>query len=77
MKLELMVSDKFEENGFEKEEIMKDKEAYELIGQRVMELVSMPEIQAEMVKIANEKGKEAAEKMIYMTAIGTLIGLQK
>ena len=56
---------------------MKEKEAYELIGQRVMELVSMPEIQAEMVKIANEKGKEAAEKMIYMTAIGTLIGLQK
>lgn len=56
---------------------MTNKEAYELIGQRVMELVSMPEIQAEMVKIANEKGKEAAEKMIYMTAIGTLIGLQK
>lgn len=56
---------------------MTNKEAYELIGQRVTELVSMPEIQAEMIKVAREKGKEAAEKMIYMTAIGTLIGLQK
>jgi len=51
---------------------MTNKEVDELIGKRVMELVSMPEIQAEMVKIANEKGKEAAEKMIYMTVIGTL-----
>ena len=56
---------------------MTDKEDYELIGRRVMELVSTPEVQAEMVKAANEQGKEAAEKMIYMTAVGTLIGLHK
>lgn len=56
---------------------MTNKEAFELIGQRVAELVALPEMQDEMMKIAKKQGKEAAEKMLYMTAIGTLLGLQK
>lgn len=56
---------------------MTDKEAFELIGQRASELVAMPEIQAKMMDVARKQSIEAAETMVYMMAIGTLIGLQK
>ena len=54
---------------------MTDKEAYEIIGQRVKQIAELPEIQAKMVKMAKENGKESAEKWVYMMAIGTLIGM--
>lgn len=54
---------------------MTDKEAYEIIGERVKQIVELPEIQAKMVKMAKKDGKKAAENWAYMLAIGTLIGM--
>ena len=54
---------------------MTDTEAYKIIGERVKQIVELPEIQAKMVRMAKERGKEAAENWAYMMAIGTLIGM--
>ena len=56
---------------------MTDKEAYRLIGEAAEKLSRMPEMQAQMMKITHEKDKKAAEKMLYMTAIGALMGISK
>lgn len=54
---------------------MTDKEAHELIGEAAEKLANLPEMQKQMMKIAREKGKEAAEQMLYLTAIGALMGV--
>lgn len=56
---------------------MTDKEAYRLIGEAAEKLAKLPEMQKQMMKIAREKGKEAAEQMLYITAIGALMGINK
>lgn len=53
---------------------MTDKEAYKIIGARAEEIAKLPEVQREMIEIARKQGKEAAEKYLYLAAIGTLIG---
>lgn len=54
---------------------MTDKEAFEMIGKRVEELTSKPEVQNKMLQIAKEKGKKEDEKWLYMSAIATLCGI--
>ena len=54
---------------------MADKEAFEMIGKRAEELASKTEVQKKMLQIAKEKGKEEAEKWIYISAIATLCGI--
>lgn len=51
---------------------MTDNEAYKLIGEKAAELASKPEVQKKMVQIAKEKGKEEAEKWLYLLAIAVL-----
>lgn len=51
---------------------MSDKEAYKLIGEKASALANKPEIQKKMVQIAKAKGKEEAEKWLYMLAIAAL-----
>lgn len=51
---------------------MTDKQAFNLIGHRTRELAERPDVQETMLKIAKEKGKEEAEKWVYMLAIATL-----
>lgn len=53
---------------------MTDREAYKLIGERASEIAKRPEIQKQMLEIANVEGKEAAIKHVYLLAIGTLTG---
>ncbi len=53
---------------------MTNKEAYNLIGERVTELAKDERVQKKAVEIAKSKGKEAGEKYIYMLAIATLAG---
>lgn len=53
---------------------MTDKEAYELIGKRVRELIQNTEVQQKMIEIAKAKGKDEAKKWLYMTAVATLCG---
>lgn len=53
---------------------MTDKEAYELIGKRAKELTQNTKVQRKMLEIAKTKGKDAAEKWLYMTAVATLCG---
>ena len=54
---------------------MTNKEAFKMIGTRAAELVKKPEVQKKMLQIAKEKGKEEAEKWLYMSAIATLAGI--
>lgn len=58
----------------EMEDIMTDKEAYELIGKRAKELTQNTKVQRKMLEIAKTKDKDAAEKWLYMTAVATLCG---
>lgn len=58
----------------EMEDIMTDKEAYELIGKRVRELIHNTYVQQKMIEIAKAKDKDKAEKWLYMTAVATLCG---
>ena len=58
----------------EMEDIMTDKEAYELIGKRATELIQNTEVQQKMIEIAKAKDKDEAEKWLYMTAVATLCG---
>jgi hypothetical protein len=51
---------------------MTDKEAYRLIGEKAAELASKPEVQEKMVQIAKAKGKEEAERWLYLLAIAVL-----
>lgn len=53
---------------------MTDREAYKLIGEKAAEIAKRPEIQKQMLEIANAEGKEAAIKHVYLLAIGTLTG---
>ena len=52
---------------------MTDLEAYELIGERAEELAKRADVQKKMVEIADNDGKEEAEKWLYMSAIASLI----
>lgn len=54
---------------------MTNKEAFTMIGTRAAELVKKPEVQKKMLQIVKEKGKEEAEKWLYMSAIATLAGI--
>lgn len=54
---------------------MTDKEAINLIGERAKELVKKTDVQQEMLRIVGEKGKEDAEKWLYMLAIASLMGI--
>lgn len=54
---------------------MTDREAYRIIGERAAELAELPEVQAQMVKIAREQGTEAAERALYMAAVASLVGV--
>ena len=57
---------------------MTNSEAYKMIGARADELSKLPEVQAKMVEMIRDGStKEDAEKWLYMSAIGTLIGVQK
>ena len=58
----------------EMEDIMTDKEAYELIGNRAKEFIQNIEVRQKMVEIAKTKSKDEAEKWLYMTAVATLCG---
>lgn len=53
---------------------MDNKEMYDLIGNRAKELTKDKKVQAQMIQIFNEQGKEAAETFVYKLAIATLIG---
>lgn len=55
---------------------MTNVEVYKIIGERVTELVKNIEVQKKMFEIAKTKGKDAAEKWLYMTAIATLVGIK-
>ena len=54
---------------------MKDSEAFEMIAKRVEELVERDDVKVQMVKIANENGKQEAENWVYQLAIATLLGV--
>lgn len=56
---------------------MSDKEAYKLIGERVKELSANLKIQKKMLEIAREKGREEAERLLYLAAIATLVGQEE
>ena len=53
---------------------MNNKEAYKLIGERAKELSANLKIQKKMLEIAREKGREEAERLLYLVAIATLVG---
>lgn len=55
---------------------MTNVEVYKIISERVTELVKKLEVQKKMFEIAKTKGKDAAEKWLYMTAIATLVGIK-
>ena len=55
---------------------MTNDEAYKIIGKRATELVKKLEVQKKMLEIAKTKGKDAAEKWLYMTAVATLVGIK-
>lgn len=54
---------------------MTDKEALAMIGERATELTKKADVQKKMMDIAKEKGKEEAEKWLYLSAIATLCGI--
>ena len=57
---------------------MTNSEAYRMIGARAEELSKLPEVQAKMIEmVRNGSTKEDVEKWLYMSAIGTLVGIQK
>ena len=57
---------------------MTNSEAYRMVGARAEELSKLPEVQAKMIEmVRNGSTKEDAEKWLYMSAIGTLAGIQK
>lgn len=53
---------------------MTNKEAFALIGERAAELARNEAVQKKAMEIAQQGGKAAGEKYIYMLAIATLIG---
>lgn len=53
---------------------MTNEQGFEMIGNRVEELVKNAKVQDKMVEIAKTESKEAAEKYLYMLAIATLCG---
>lgn len=54
---------------------MTNNEAFAMIGERTKELAKKPEVKTKMLQIAKERGKEEAEKWVYMAAIATLMGI--
>ena len=54
---------------------MTNKEAFNLIGERAKELATKTDVQQKMLRIAEEKSKEDAEKWLYMIAIATLANI--
>lgn len=55
---------------------MTNNEAYKIISERAKELTKSIEVQRKMLEIAKNKGKDAAEKWLYMTAVATLVGIK-
>ena len=56
--------------------IVANDEAYKIVGKRATELVKNIEVQKKMLEIAKTKGKDAAEKWLYMSAVATLVGIK-
>ncbi len=53
---------------------MTEKDASQLVGERLKALIDREDIQRKMLEIANRDGKEAAVKWIYGCVIATLYG---
>lgn len=54
---------------------MTNKEAFNLIGERAIELIKDVNVQEKAVEIAKTQGIEAGEKYVYMLAVATLTGI--
>lgn len=53
---------------------MTDDQAFKIWGERAASLTQNPEIQREMVELAEKNGRDYAVRWLYMVAAGTLVG---
>tara|TARA_R110000782_G_scaffold59020_2_gene122780 strand:+ start:930 stop:1154 length:225 start_codon:yes stop_codon:yes gene_type:complete len=51
---------------------MNEQEMCDVVNARCKELMQLPEVQAEMVKIHDKEGKAKAEEWVYYQALFTL-----